>query len=102
RTAGINTMAVERLIRVKCRSLIFPVKHVTACGMSPQFQASLHVKWRVLKKSMIQALILAQPVRIVQPSGRRGQMESWPEPVWLSGPALNLLNHFDQFCKIFG
>ena len=72
---GISSMAVLRLIRHQRNPLKGPVKQIPAGTVSPELQPSLCAKRAELIKSMVNAPVLAKAVGIVQPPGRRCNVE---------------------------
>ena len=73
--SGVYAVAIIGLIWGKGNVLQLPVQQVRAGAVSPEFQAALFLKWRILVKGMVDALVLTESVRIVEPSHRRGDMK---------------------------
>ena len=73
--AGVDAVAVERLIGVKHRGLVIPVEQVTAGDMPPVFDATVHIEGTVLEESVVGIANLAQAVGVVEPAHYRLDVE---------------------------
>ena len=76
RGTGVDPVAVIGLIRHQRNALQLPVEHIPAGTVGPEFQAALLIEGGILIKGMVDALVLTESVRIVEPSHRRGDMKA--------------------------
>ena len=97
--SGIDAAAVEGLIRIDRRALIFPVEHISARIMPPKLHAAFRVKRGVLEKCMEYASELTQSVGIVQPADRRHQVKLLPEASLFDSSSFCRLSQFSQIIR---
>ena len=73
--AGVDTVAVEGLVRVEHDGLTLPVHQVAAGDVAPVLNTAGHIKGAVLVEHVVGIADLAQAVGVVEPAHRGLHME---------------------------
>ena len=99
RGARIYAMAIERLVGQQWGANVVPRHKVAARRMTPDLNAALDIKGRILKISVKYAIRLAKTVGVVEPARRRHNVEALAIRAMAALRGGNV-NSGNQLCKV--